>query len=153
VQLDLALLSLVLATALAFMSLGGGLYEFLVVDPFWPRRPDLIQPDRGGISRRRFWIPTHVTFELLLIGSLVTNWSNAAVRMPLLFALGSHATMRIWSGFDFIPKALAFERADPATITEAAARRWTRRSPWRAILDVVTCGAMTTALLFAARLS
>jgi hypothetical protein len=151
VQLNLALL--VLATALAFMSLGGGLYEFLVVDPFWPRRPDLIQPDRGGISRRRFWIPAHVTFELLLIGSLVTNWSNAGVRMPLLLALGSHATMRIWSGVDFIPKALAFERADPATITEAAARRWTRRSPWRAVLEAVTCGAMMMALLSAPRLS
>jgi hypothetical protein len=61
--------------------------------------------------------------------------------------------MRVWSGFDFIPKALAFERADPATITEAAARHWTRRSPGRALLDVVTCGAMMTALMSAARLS
>jgi hypothetical protein len=45
------------ASALALISLGGGLYEFSVVDPFWPRRPELIQPDRGGISRKRFWIP------------------------------------------------------------------------------------------------
>jgi hypothetical protein len=151
VQLHLAILAL--ATALALISLGGGLYEFLVVDPFWPRRPDLIQPDRGGISRRRFWIPAYVTFEMLLIASLVANWSHDAVRTPLLVALGSHAAMRIWSGLDFIPKALAFERADPATITEAAARRWTRRSPRRALLDVVTGGAMMTALMSAARLS
>ena len=48
-----------LATALASMSLGGALYEFTVVDPFWPRRPDIIQPARGGISRKRFWIPAH----------------------------------------------------------------------------------------------
>jgi hypothetical protein len=61
--------------------------------------------------------------------------------------------MRIWSGVEFIPKALAFERADPATITEAAAQRWTRRSPLRALLDVVTCGALMTALISAARLS
>jgi hypothetical protein len=142
-----------LATALALMSMGGGFYEFLVVDPFWPRRPDLIQPDRGGISRRRFWIPVHVTFELLLIASLALNWSSDTVRTPLLVALGSHAIMRIWSAFDFIPKALAFERADPATITEDAARRWTRRSPARAILDFVTCGTMMTALVTAARLS
>lgn len=149
--LDLALIAL--ATALALMSMGGGFYEFLVVDPFWPRRPDLIQPDRGGISRRRFWIPAHVTFELLLIASLAVKWSSDTVRTPLLVALASHAMMRIWSAFDFIPKALAFERADPATITEDAARRWTRRSPFRALLDFVTCGAMTIALVSAARLS
>jgi hypothetical protein len=149
--IDFALIAL--ATALALMSVGGGFYEFLVVDPFWPRRPDLIQPDRGGISRRRFWIPAHMTFELLLIASLVVNWSSDIVQTPLLVALGSHAVMRIWSAFDFIPKALAFERADPATITEEAARRWTRRSPFRALLDFVTCGAMMIALVSAARLS
>ena len=59
------------ACALALASLGGGLYEFSVVDPAWPRRPELIQPARGGVSRKRFWIPAHVAFELALIGSLV----------------------------------------------------------------------------------
>jgi hypothetical protein len=29
-----------LAAALALVSLGGGVYEFLAVDPFWPTRPD-----------------------------------------------------------------------------------------------------------------
>lgn len=149
--LTLALLAL--ATALALVSLGGAFYEFLVVDPFWPRRPDLIQPDRGGLSRRRFWIPAHVAFELLLVVSLVMTWRHDAVRTPLLVALGSHAVMRIWSAFDFIPKALAFERADPATITEAAARRWSRRSLGRLPLDLVTSGAMLTALIATARVS
>jgi hypothetical protein len=149
--LTLALLAL--ATALALVSLGGAFYEFLVVDPFWPRRPDLIQPDRGGLSRRRFWIPAHVAFELLLVASLVMTWRYDAVRTPLLVALGSHAIMRIWSAFDFIPKALAFERADPATITEAAAKRWSRRSLGRLPLDLVTSVAMLTALIAAARMS
>ena len=36
------------AAALALASLGGGLYEFLVIDPFWPRRPDLSGVDRPG---------------------------------------------------------------------------------------------------------
>ena len=75
------------------------------------------------------------------------------MRTPLLVALGSHAIMRIWSAFDFIPKALAFERADPASITEAAARRWSRRSLGRLPLDLVTSGAMLTALIAAARVS
>ena len=106
-----------------------------------------------NLSAARKRLAIVVPLSLLLIASLVANWSHDAVRTPLLVALGSHAAMRIWSGLDFIPKALAFERADPATITEAAARHWTRRSPSRALLDVVTCGAMMTALMSAARLS
>ena len=140
------------AAALATVSLGGGLYEFLVVDPFWPRRPDLIQPARGGVSRKRFWIPAHIVFELSLVGALVAAWPQAAIRDPLLVALASHAAMRVWSAFDFIPKALAFERADPATVPEAEARRWSRRSLGRLPLDLVTCGAIFVALISAARL-
>ncbi len=146
------LLTVALATALALASVGGGLYEFMVVDPFWPKRPDLIQPSRGGISRKRFRITIHVAFEVLLIAALVWSWLQPAVRSWLLVALASHAIMRIWSGFDFIPKALAFERAEPGTVSEAAARAWTRRSRLRLPLDLVTCGAMLSALVAAARL-
>ena len=96
--------------------MGGGLYEVLVVDPVWPSRPVLIQPERGGVSRRRFWIPAHTTFELALVAALVIAWSQPSVCPWLLAGLTSHALMRIWSAFDFIPKALAFERADPETI-------------------------------------
>ena len=139
------------AAALACASVGGGLYEFSVVDPFWPKRPDLVQPARGGISRKRFWIAIHVAFEVVLIAVLVWAWSQPAVRTCLLVALASHAIMRLWSAFDFIPKALAFERGDPATADPAAARRWSRRSLGRLPLDLVTCGAMLAALVAVAR--
>jgi hypothetical protein len=139
------------ASALAWISLGGGFYEFSVVDPFWPMRPELIQPDRGGISRKRFWIAAHVAFELVLIVSLVAAWSTPAIRFWLLVALASHVIMRLWSAFDFIPKALAFERADPATIQEGAARSWVRRSLMRLPLDVLTCCATLAALIAAAQ--
>ena len=141
-----------LAAALALASVGGGLYEFMVVDPYWPKRPDLVQPSRGGISRKRFWISIHVAFEVTLIAALVVAWPQPAVRDALLVALASHAAMRLWSGFDFIPKALAFEKADPATVSEAAARAWTRRSRLRLPLDLITCGALLTAFAAAARL-
>lgn len=120
-----------------------------MVDPAWPRRPDIIRPAHGGVSRRRFWLPAHVAFELLLIASLVAAWSRPEVRTWLALAFASHAFMRIWSAFDFIPKALAFERA--AEVDEAAAQRWTRRSRLRMPLDLVTCGAMLAALVAAAR--
>jgi hypothetical protein len=48
---------------------------------------------------------------------------------------------------------LAFERADPATIAEGAARRWSRRSLGRLPLDLLTCGTMLSALVTAARLA
>jgi hypothetical protein len=140
-----------LAAALACASLGGGFYEVSVVDPAWPRRPELVQPARGGISRKRFWIPAHVAFEVCLILALVLAWPVAGVRQWLLVALASHAVMRLWSAFDFIPKALAFEKADPASITEDAARRWASRSVLRLPLDLVTCTAMLLAFAGAAR--
>jgi hypothetical protein len=61
-------------------------------------------------------------------------------------ALASHALMRVWSLVDFVPKAVAFEKADPATVDEAAAVRWTRRSLLRLPLDLITCAAMLVAL-------
>ena len=134
------------ALACALLSLGGGLYEFLVVDPFWPKRPDLVQPQRGGISRKRFWIPTHTVFELNLIVSLVLAWSDRDLRFWLLMAFDSHVTMRVWSAFDFIPKALAFERA--TTVDEVAARKWSRRSKLRFPLDLWTCGSLLAAFVF-----
>jgi hypothetical protein len=148
-----ALLPVAAASSLALVSLGGGFYEFLVVDPYWPRRPDLIQPAAGGVSRRRFWIPAHVAFELSLIASLVLGWARPEVRVPLLVGAASHLVMRLWSAVDFIPKALAFERAEPGAISERTAEAWTRRSRLRFPLDLVTCGAMLTALVAAARLA
>jgi hypothetical protein len=147
----LLVFGIALAMALAFISVGGGLYEFSVVDPFWPLRPDIAQPESGGISRRRFWIPAHVAFEVSLLASLGLGWSYPDVRTGLLVAVASHTVMRLWSAFDFIPKALAFERADPAAITEAEARRWTRRSRLRLPLDLVTCGGTLAAFAAALR--
>lgn len=148
---DFLTLLIAAGAGLSLVGLGGALYEFSVIDPFWPRRPELIQPGRGGISRRRFWIPAHTLFELVLVASLVSAWPTPDVRVWLLVALASHATMRIWSAFDFIPKALAFERASPGAITEDAARRWTRRSLLRLPLDLTTCAAMLAALVTVAK--
>ena len=134
------------ATLTACALLGGGLYETVVVDPVWPKRPGIIQPRNGGISRRRFWIPAHTVFEVLLIVSLIAAWRAPDVRLALLIALTSHAAMRVWSLVDFVPKAIAFEKADPASVDEDAALAWTRRSLARMALDLVTCVAMLAAL-------
>jgi hypothetical protein len=106
-----------------------------------PGHPQPIQPALGGISRRSFWTPADAAFELALIATLVVTWSQPEIRIWLLIGLANHATMRIRSAFDFIPKALAFERADPATIAESTARigraavsgacRWTWSPVWQ----------------------
>ena len=139
-----------ITTLAACVSLGGGIYEYLVVDPFWPNRPGIIQPALGGISRRRFWIPAHNGFEVLLIVTLIVGWGDGGVRIALLVALLSHAAMRIWSLVDFVPKALEYEKTDPAVVDGAAAVRWTRRSLLRLPLDLITCAAMLAALVSAA---
>jgi hypothetical protein len=140
------LVLIAITTLAACVTLGGGLYEYLVIDPYWPKRPGIIQSRNGGVSRARFWIPAHIVFEVLLIVSLIAGWGRPDVRLALLVALVSHAVMRVWSLVDFVPKALAFEKADPASVDQAAAVRWTRRSLLRLPLDLITCAAMLTAL-------
>ena len=147
------LLIVAVAAALACASVGGGLYEFSVVDPFWPKRPDLVQPSRGGISRKRFWIAIHVAFEVaadrgpgLVRGrsppSAPASWWRWRAMPSCACGRPSTSSPRRWPS----------RRPSPATISEAAARAWTARSRLRLPLDLVTCGAMLWALVLAARL-
>lgn len=47
-MISLSVASVGLAGSLTLIGVGGGLYEFSVVDVAWPQRPDLIQPVRGA---------------------------------------------------------------------------------------------------------
>ncbi|TDL04649.1 hypothetical protein EUA04_23090 [Mycolicibacterium obuense] len=143
------LILLAATTLAACICLGAALYEVLVVDPYWPRRPGLIQSRNGGIARVRFWLPAPVVFEVLLILTLIVTWGDSAIGTALLVALVSHAAMRLWALFDLIPRAAEFERTNPADVDEAAAVRWTRRNLLRVPLLLVTSGAMLTALALA----
>jgi hypothetical protein len=87
-------------------------------------------------------MPAHTAFELALLAAIVVAWSLADIRFWLLVALLSHTVMRIWSFIDFVPKALAFERAEAESCDAVAAQSWTRRSLLRLPLDLVTCFAM-----------
>ena len=145
-----ALILLAMTAFAACASVGGCLYEFLVLDPVWPSRPAIVQPRHGGVSRGRFWMPAHGAFEVVLVASLAATWGQHDVRTALLVALVSHLAMRVWSFVDFIPKAAALERADPATVDRADAERWARRSLLRLPLDAIACAAVLTALVAAA---
>ncbi|WP_348733830.1 hypothetical protein [uncultured Mycolicibacterium sp.] len=141
-----AVLVIATTTLVGCAVLGGAVYEALVVDPFWPKRPGIVQPRNGGISRARFWRPAHLAFDVLLVVSLVAGWGDPDVRAALLVAVAGHVVVRIWSAVDLTPKALAFETTDPADVNESAAARWARRSLLRLPLHVLTCAAMLSAL-------
>ena len=57
-MLTVSVAATTLAEASAFISLGGGLYETIVVNPYWPARPDIIQPGQG-YQPQVVWILAH----------------------------------------------------------------------------------------------
>jgi hypothetical protein len=72
------------------IGLGGGIYETLIVDRVWPDNLAIIQPQRGGLDRKRFWIPIHTLYEVALLASAWTSWSNTYARYWIVVALVAH---------------------------------------------------------------
>ena len=150
-QATLTVFVIVAALVLAAIRIGGGLYDTLLVDRVWPANPAFIQPERGGINRKLFWMPVHLAFELIMLIAIWLAWSDETVRAWLLVAAVSHILMRVWSAAYFIPRALAFERTkDWTPDLRARAMTWVRLSVWRLPLDLVTllavCAAAVTAI-------
>ena len=109
--MDIAVVTTFAALILVAGSLGGGVYETALIDRLWPDNPALVQPSRGGINRKRFWMPAHFAFEALLGAALWSAWTRPDARRWLLAALVAHVAMRAWSFAYFIPRAIAFEKA------------------------------------------
>lgn len=128
--------------------LGGGIYETLLIDPRWPANPAIIQPSRGGINRGFFWGPVHTLYELALIVSVWSAWKNEQVRWWILGALGTHLAARAWSFAYFIPNALRFEQVNDFSEKQThLARRWTRLSRCRPVIQAVSLIALGGAIL------
>jgi hypothetical protein len=147
----LAIVPLV-ALSLGAIGLGGGFYEMLLVDPVWPRNPAVIQPSRGGLDRKRFWGPVHALFEIALLVSAWTVWSEASSRPWIIAALFAHFAARIWSFAYFIPRALRFEKmGDLSEEQVRLARRWTRLSRLRPFLEALSILSLGEAVLVLGR--
>ena len=141
-----------IALTLGAVGLGGGLYETLLVDPVWPRNPAMIQPSRGGLDRKRFWGPVHGLFEIALLVSAWTAWSEAGARPWIIAALTAHFAARAWSFAYFIPRALRFEKmGDLSEEQLRLAQRWTRLSRCRPVLELVSILSLGEAVLFLGR--
>jgi uncharacterized membrane protein len=136
------------ALTVGAIGLGGGLYETLLVDPIWPRNPAVIQPSRGGLDRKRFWAPVHTLFEIALLVSAWSAWSEASARPWIVAALSTHFAARVWSFAYFIPRALRFEKmGDLSDEQVRLARQWTCLSRCRPVLELVSILSLGAAVL------
>lgn len=139
--------TLLVALMVAAISLGGGIYECLLIDRAWPDRPTLIQPHHGGIDRKIFWGPVHGVYELLLIAALWANWSAPVARLWIGAAIGVHMATRVWSFAYFIPVGIRFERGDDGKLDKPdEAQVWVRLSRLRLITEAAAAGALVMAM-------
>jgi hypothetical protein len=147
--------SLILMVLLSGMDLGGTFYEHALVFPVWSANPPstfaLIQPQNGGISLIRFWIPVHSLFTLGLILALVLNWSKKNTRKLILLAFTSYAVMRIWTFAYFVPEIGAFIEMPLTTPSSleltARAMRWGMLSHGRTVLVLISTVCLFLAVM------
>lgn len=145
--MSLATAACLVLSLVAALRLGAAIYEIGVVDPAWPSNPGIIQPAKGGIDRKRFWIGANVSYELSLCFSLLFGWSIKGLPVRLFAALIPYVVMRGWSFAYFIPQAHKFERAPTSgQISKRAALRWTFFSRFRAVLDAAALAGSMAAL-------
>jgi hypothetical protein len=136
------------ALVLGAIGLGGGIYETLLVDRVWPRNPALVQPNRGGITRRLFWAPVQVLYEIALLTAAWMVWGIAEARWWILAALAAHFAARVWSFIYFIPNALRFERlGDLSEGQQLDAQRWVRLSRYRPLIETAALIALCVVIV------
>jgi hypothetical protein len=134
------------------IGLGGGIYETLIVDRVWPDNLAIIQPMRGGLDRKLFWIPIHTLYEVALLASAWTTWGNTYACYWIVAALVVHLVSRAWSFAYFIPNALRFEKLSELNDSQIQlARRWTHLSRCRPVLEAVSIIALGAAILHLGR--
>ncbi len=152
---DWAWLVLLITILLAGADLGGGFYEHALVFPVWSANPPqtlaLIQPENGGISLIRFWIPMHGALTLALIAALVLNWKQKRERMLILLGFGAYLVMRVWTFAYFVPEITAFTQMSPsgppsAELVERAAR-WGLLSHGRTVLVLIMAVSLIVAAM------
>jgi hypothetical protein len=136
------------ALVLGATALGGGLYETVLIDRCWPRMPEMIQPQRGGINRGMFWGPVHGLFEITLLVALWLAWAALEARPWIIAAFAVHLATRAWSFAYFIPLAIRFQNADTASqMQDETKHQWVTLSRWRVLLNGGVLVMLTTAIV------
>jgi hypothetical protein len=136
------------ALVLNAVALGGGIYETGLIDRSWPRMPEMIQPQRGGINRAMFWGPVHGLFEITLLVALWLAWAALAASPWIIAALVVHVATRVWSFAYFIPLAIKFQNVDTASQPHDGKKvQWVKLSRWRVLLGGAVLLMLTIAIV------
>src|SRR2546426_4324662 len=118
----LALWSLIFLCFAMAGSVGGGLYEHIVLTPLWSASPPSsfsIMQRGTGVPLQRFWIPVHAAITIFMLLAVFLTWGDVTVRCLLLVGLASYIIMRVWSGLFFIREMLAFQKVPPDSAPSA----------------------------------
>ncbi|MEK6774096.1 MAG: hypothetical protein AABY64_09150 [Bdellovibrionota bacterium] len=151
----LANIFLLLAVLCMALSIGGGVYEGLVINPQWSASPPqsfaLIQ-EGTGIPLQKFWIPAHIVISIFILAALYFNWHISHRRTLIIAAIVSYGIMRAWSFAYFIPEMLSFQKVplDSGLTDELMIRveRWKNLSWWRSPLDLISFMSLVWALTY-----
>jgi hypothetical protein len=142
-----SLYALLASLVLGAIALGGGLYETVLIDRSWPKMPQLIQPQRGGINRALFWGPMHILFEITLLLALWLAWTAPQARYWIIAALVVHFATRVWSFAYFIPLAIKFQNVDVESQPYNEKKyQWVKLSRCRVLLGATVLLMLATAI-------
>jgi hypothetical protein len=141
-------LALVLAALAATALLtGAGVYEQVVLDTAWLRKPAIVRPIEGGVNRKLFWVPANIVGLLALVVALWASWPVGGARTGAIIALGFFLLINAVTVGYFAPAVLRVEK-EGIEPNAPAARRWVQLSRLRTPLALgVNVALAATAIL------
>ena len=126
--------------------MGASLYEESVLDPVWPRKPDIVRPIEGGANRKRFWVPADIIAIISLLAATWAAWPVGDTRDAVLVGVGLYAINIGVSVAYFIPELLKVERMGTQR-DDPSSRTWVRRNRWRGAIFICTSVALSLAVV------
>jgi hypothetical protein len=124
---------------------GAALYEEIVLDLAWPRRPDIVRPIEGGANRKRFWIPADLVAIVSLSAATWAAWPLADSRNAVFAAVVLYVINIVISLTYFVPELQKVEKFG-AQADAPSSHIWVRRNRWRGVILVSSTVALGLAL-------
>lgn len=107
----LASIALMLLITVIGLELGGALYEGIVVASQWSAAPPVslaILQGPFGLPLSNFWIPVHMTAQVLIVAVIILCWKDNRRRKLVLVVTGLYLLLRVPTFLYFIPELEAF---------------------------------------------
>ena len=150
-------ISIMLLLLTVTFSLGGGLYEILVIYPNWkhhvhPRTlRDKLESSGQNNAAKRFWpLVSPAQGLLAMLNIIMACWHHGAGQRYWLAAAIVIFVTRLITFSYFIPvmvrKIMQPEKFDAGTL-QAVVKQWTDMSPFRLVPEFVAWGLLIVALM------